>query len=418
MILGVMAYTFAISSLSSIITTNDIRETKKNEAIDLLHRIDMKYQLETHDYLTLNQHIIKKFKEVENYQTEKALLSILGRKEREKLKEILYKKIVKEMRCFEKLDKESAEFQAFADDMSSMFKLKKYKEDTVVYTEKEKVDYIYFILKGSINYVLPEFNDDPYGALEGKGQIFGELEIFNGIIEGKGIWGKRIFSAKTNEESEFLLISKTDLMRLYMNHNEQVGCIFENAYPKLEELLERKGELENDLTKHLEYSKEQMNKQRSKSLQTTPMNAIHLKELKIFDTIQIENHSLNSSSSSLDILNKVETRRIRKSSTIKNKEKKDKAEYLKNVIKLEIEDYIGEQKASKSTLEERGRQTEEISEMEGLDVNIPGELGRANILGSERQTFDDSIWKIEHPPISEGGVLPVANNIQFTYLDN
>ena len=110
-----MAYTFAISSLSSIITTNDIRETRKNEALDLLHRIDMKYQLTTNDYLTINQHIIKKFKEVESFQSEEALLNILGREDRLILKRILYQQVVKEMTCFKNnVDFDSPEFIDFS----------------------------------------------------------------------------------------------------------------------------------------------------------------------------------------------------------------------------------------------------------------------------------------------------------------
>ena len=154
----------------------------------------------------------------------------------------------------------------------------------------------------SINYVLTKFDDDPYDELREKGQIFGELEIFNGILEGSGIWGKHIFTTKTKEESEFLVISKTDLMRLYKSHNKLVQLIFKESYQKLLELSERKDEKINDLKEQLKYSEKQMFKQKKKSLKSlpsgfTPSSSSHrVQQLRSGETIQPKSDTETESS--------------------------------------------------------------------------------------------------------------------------
>ena len=95
----------------------------------------------------------------------------------------------------------------FVEYLARLLKLRKYTADDIICQEGTRNDEIYFIIKGSVEYVLPEFNNIPYKKLT-KGERFGDLEIVHLFLEGKRLSeGKRIFTAKAKEDSEILVLS-------------------------------------------------------------------------------------------------------------------------------------------------------------------------------------------------------------------
>ena len=427
MMIGVLSYTFAISSLSSIITTHDIRETRKTEALDLLHRIDTKYQLPTNDFLLLNQQIIKKFKEVESYQSEEALMNLLGRESRARLKQTLYRTLVTEMLCFQEASIETHEFASFAKSIASMFKHRKIDENIYIHQEKDNIDNIYFIIRGSVDYVLPEYNDDPYFTIEGKGNMFGELEIVNGMLEGKGISSKRLFTVKTKEDSEFLTLSKTDLMRLYREHNDLIQLLFEESDFKLEDILYHKNKLETDLREHIIIADQYINEQKRRTtynplnIMGRPTWSFKTKSLKKKHT-KLHRPNEAKSESDYTYLSSISSQSAGEETITKKKRRKDK--YRKNLtvliqnIKASREGRdIGEDDISHNNSNNMtGRPRRIRSEGGNSDLYSEGEeyMGRLNYWEKEdpyeglgiidREVPMNKTHDIREEEISEGGI--------------
>ena len=239
MVTGVMSYSFMISSLSSLLTNDDIQKTNKNLALESLHRIDVDSNLDTGLFLRVKKAIIKKFKEVEYIKNQDALMHLLPRRLKGDLNAALHESLVRKIDIFKHEEKEFVEY------LARLLRAKKYKAEEIICKEGEKNDEIYFIIKGCIEYVLPEFNDIPYQKL-GKGERFGDLEIVHLFLTGKRlIEGKRIFTAKAKKDSEIFILSQTDLLALYHKFEKQVESIFIGADIRLKyslELKEKTGE--------------------------------------------------------------------------------------------------------------------------------------------------------------------------------
>ena len=105
---------------------------------------------------------------------------------------------------------------------------------------------IYFLLSGKVEYVLQEFNDTPYLTVS-EGIYFGDLDIVRSLIDGDGIEGKRLFTAKAKEDCEVLILTQTDLFRLYHKYPEETAGIFEGAGARLGCVLSVKGKFEKGL---------------------------------------------------------------------------------------------------------------------------------------------------------------------------
>ena len=241
MVVGVMSYSYMISSLSSFFTSNDIKQTKKNHALESLRRIDLSTNLDTGLFLRIKKAIIKKFKEVEYIKNRDALLHLLPRKLKGDLNSAMHESLVRKIGIFRE------ENPVFVDYLARLLKPKKYSADEYICKEGEGINAIYFLIKGKVEYVLPKFNDAPYLTLS-KGARFGDLEIVYSFETGKrSIEGNRIFTAKAKEDCEILSLSKTDLLLLYKKYEKQIISIFEGADLRLKHTLEHKTKIENGL---------------------------------------------------------------------------------------------------------------------------------------------------------------------------
>ena len=236
-----MSYSFMISSLSSLFTSKDIQQTNKNIALDSLRRIDVSNNLDTGLFLRLTKSIIKKFKEVEYIKNRDALMHLLPRKLRGDLNSAMHESLVRKILIFKHEDSK------FVEQLARLLKPRKYTADEIICGEGTKIDEIYFIIKGSVEYVLPEFNNIPYKRLK-KGERFGDLEIVHLFLQGQRLSeGRRIFTAKAKEDSEILVLSQTDLLILYHKFEKQIESIFNGADFRLKHTQDLKSKIETNL---------------------------------------------------------------------------------------------------------------------------------------------------------------------------
>ena len=240
MMIGVMSYSFAISSLSSMLSTSDTKAQLQAEALETLDNIDLECNLETKLFLELRRTIAMKFKKQEYIKNRDNLMHILPRKLRRLVNSSMHARLVQQVSLF------STEGQGFLNYLATVLKPKKYGAEEIICNEGEDITGIYFMLSGSVEYVLPQFNDTPYMSIS-KDLHFGDLEIVNSMLKNQILHGKRLFTAKAKEDCEILVLSITDLIKLFHRYEGQAINIFEGSDMRLKYTLEQKKKLENGL---------------------------------------------------------------------------------------------------------------------------------------------------------------------------
>ena len=240
MMIGVMSYSFAISSLSSMISTNDEKETQKTEALETLDNIDLECNLDTKLFLELRKTIALKFKQEDYFKDRDALVNLVPRKLKRKLNSAMHRRHVTRIDMFKNENEE------FLNYLSTLLRPRKYQAEEVICREGEAIEEIYFLLHGNAEYVLPQFSDTPYMTIS-KDLHFGELEIVNSLLVNKTVHGKRIFTAKAQEECQILILSITDLFKLFHKYENQAIKVFEGSELRLEWTLAQKEKKKNGL---------------------------------------------------------------------------------------------------------------------------------------------------------------------------
>ena len=230
MIIGVVSYSFAISSLTSLLSEEDIKETKKLEALECLHQIDNECDMDTGLYLELKEAVAIKFKKVEYLRKNDHLMKILPRELKTRLNSAMHERLVRQ--ALHIAEDESNEFLGT---FSEYVKPRKYLADDQICMRDDPIDEIYFLLNGIAEYVLPQFNDLTYMKIT-QG-YFGDLDMVKNIIEGNSTDGKRTFSVKALDDCEILVLNKTDLFRLYQKYPMETAGIFEGAEARLQRVL-------------------------------------------------------------------------------------------------------------------------------------------------------------------------------------
>ena len=214
MMVGVMSYSFAISAMSSMISSMDKREHDLKQNLDMLAKVDLTYDMTTGLYLETIKSITRKYKSPENLQDKQEWIDKLPRKLKVSLNKIIHHKTVSQIPSFQH------QSSAFLEYISGFLSVRKYSQDQYIIREGEDANEVFFILKGQVEYVIPKFNDIPFIVLP-KGQHFGELDM---LIHQYN--GKRHFAAKAKEDLEVLILTKTDLLRIADKFEESIIDIF------------------------------------------------------------------------------------------------------------------------------------------------------------------------------------------------
>jgi hypothetical protein len=140
MCFGVCAYSFAIGSLSSVLSSLDSKKAKLKRRLCTLEEIRSEYKLGYDSYIKLKQAL--KYDHTRDISDKYAFLNELPQSLKLEVAVFMHKKIIQKVPFFQKRD---PRFIAFA---APLLKPVKFVKDTYIFMEKESIDDCnYFIFK-------------------------------------------------------------------------------------------------------------------------------------------------------------------------------------------------------------------------------------------------------------------------------
>ena len=154
MIIGVMSYSFAIGSLSNVLSSLDSQTAKLKEKFQLLDIIDQEYNLSTELYMNLRRAL--KFEVDDESSMNLDFTKKLPHNLKIQLSKIIHAKIVETFPFFRD---QRPEFVAY---IGPLLKTNKFQKGDYIYVEGDPVDQLYFLLKGNVDMVLTEHDDLPF----------------------------------------------------------------------------------------------------------------------------------------------------------------------------------------------------------------------------------------------------------------
>jgi len=202
---GVLMYSFAIGSLSSIVATMDAKNEEMNQKLQILTGIKKEYNLDKDLYDKVRKVI--KFDLSRNQKDKMEFLQELPNKLRIELSQIMHDKVVQSLYFFKE---QPSDFFAY---VAPLLKPVKFSQNDFLYKEEDIIDEMYFVIKGTIIFCL----DKKYGEKEikeiKKNNNFGEIEM---CLNEKLRFNIRVKS----RNSELFILKKTDFLRLSVNFKE------------------------------------------------------------------------------------------------------------------------------------------------------------------------------------------------------
>jgi hypothetical protein len=158
MMLGVCAYSFAIGSLTSLLSTMDSREAKLKVKTGILEDIRGEYDIDYELYLRLMKQL--KYDHSKNVVDKFELIKELPQNLKIELSLVIHKSIINKFKFFKDKPKD---FLAF---LGPRLKPVKFLEGEYIYKEGDSIEEIYFLIKGKIGFVHKDFLDIPYISIE------------------------------------------------------------------------------------------------------------------------------------------------------------------------------------------------------------------------------------------------------------
>ena len=158
MFFGVIAYSFIIGSLTSIITSLDSSTAKLKEKLDILNNIRAEYELSTDLYMRLKKNL--KYDHSKNLMDKFGFLQELPSNLKLELSFTMHKDII---RAFPFFHDKPRSFVAY---IGPLLRPIKVLEGDYIYREGDPIGEIYFLIKGKAQMVLEKFKDTPYIIIE------------------------------------------------------------------------------------------------------------------------------------------------------------------------------------------------------------------------------------------------------------
>ena len=211
MICGVIAFSYATGSLSSLLQNLDNSTEKLNEKINVLNDIREHYNIGPVLYEELRQAI--------QYEVEKDVSNIVALIDSlpHRLKMDLSVKIHREIICHIPFFKNRPnEVVAF---IGPLLKPLRFKENDYVYTEGESATKLFFLTKGLAGFVLPEFKNLVYITIE-IGDHFGTIDKFGRKRDSPSRVHRRAFTVMALENCEVMELSFKDLAHVEESYPE------------------------------------------------------------------------------------------------------------------------------------------------------------------------------------------------------
>ena len=166
---GVLLYSFAIGSLSSIVSTLDQKSEEMNQKLQILSSIKKEFNLEQNIYDKVRKVI--KYDLSRNQKDKMVFLQELPNKLRIELSQIMHDKVIQNFYFFRD---QPSDFFAY---VAPLLKPVKFSQNDYLYKCQDMIDEMYFVAKGTVIFCL----EKKYGEKEireiKKNNNFGEIEM-------------------------------------------------------------------------------------------------------------------------------------------------------------------------------------------------------------------------------------------------
>jgi hypothetical protein len=154
MCFGVCSFSFAVGSLSSILTSLDAKTAKLKEKLGILDEIRKDYNIDTELYLQLRKALRYDYRknDVDKYE----FINQLPPHLQDSLSLIMNHELIGQ---FEFFKNKPNKFVAYISEILKPIKILKGK---YIYKKNDTADYIYFMVKGKAAIALPKLKDAPF----------------------------------------------------------------------------------------------------------------------------------------------------------------------------------------------------------------------------------------------------------------
>ncbi|CDW89496.1 cation channel family protein [Stylonychia lemnae] len=416
MIIGVIAFSFATGSLSSIISNYDSSQAKLKEKIATLNDIREQYQIGPKLFDELRKAI--KYDHSKNYNDVIQFMEELPHKLKIDLAMEIHRDIYQNVDFFKARDSQ------FIFWVGPLLKPLLFSEQKYIYREGDEIKEIYFMTNGTAGFVLPIYNNAVYIQVE-KGDEFGltDLVYDKELVEyklqsRKKLKGgkkalQRLFTVQALNSCEVLMMSIQDLDKMKVEYPD----IFDELFLKQLKLLSKCLRLKDEAIEELQ-RKEQEEKERKlrdisqKALETiseqkptpnSPMAALGLGVTQMIS--KSSNKFLNKFAKNFMSLKKIDQELInsedqnqkKEDSTQKESEKKDSEKINEQINEKENKDKNENDSSFSSSEDEKSQKAPQYDEKSKF------------FLGKFKQNFGKYFQSYQRHSISE--MQGISNNL-------
>ena len=225
---GVLLYSFAIGSLSSIVSTLDQKSEEMNQKLQILSSIKKEFNLEQNIYDKVRKVI--KYDLSRNQKDKMVFLQELPNKLRIELSQIMHDKVIQNFYFFRD---QPSDFFAY---VAPLLKPVKFSQNDYLYKCQDMIDEMYFVAKGTVIFCL----EKRYGEKEireiKKNNNFGEIEMC--------LNEKLTFNIKIKSRNcELFVLKKNDFLRLSVNFKEFIESFLHKSLMKYLKFNEEKNQM-------------------------------------------------------------------------------------------------------------------------------------------------------------------------------
>ena len=214
MIFGVIIYSFAIGSLSSIVSSLDSNTAEMNQKLQILSRIKREFNLDQDIYDKIRK-VIKY--DLSNSQKDKMnFLQELPNKLRIELSHIMHDHVISKMYFFKN---QPNDFIAY---VAPLLVPVKYGQGDYLYKCNDTIDEMYFVSKGTIVFCLSkEYNESELKEIK-KHNNFGEIEM---CLNERLTYNIKVKS----RNSELYVLKKNDFLKLSVNFKDFIEMFLQKS---------------------------------------------------------------------------------------------------------------------------------------------------------------------------------------------
>ena len=227
---GVIMYSFAIGSLSSIVSTLDDKTAEMNQKLQILSSIKKEFNLDVEIYDKVRKVI--KYDLSRNQKDKMDFLQELPNKLRLELSQIMHDSVIQKIYFFKN---QQNDFIAY---VTPLLKSVKFSQNDYLYKCNDIIDEMYFIIKGTIILCLgKEYKEKELKEIK-KYRNFGEIEM---CLNEKLTHNIKVKS----RNCELFVLKKNDFLRLSVNFKDYIESFLQKSLLKYLRFTEEKTKIIN-----------------------------------------------------------------------------------------------------------------------------------------------------------------------------